>query len=353
MMDKNSDSQCIGIVGAGSIGLAWAVVFATGGYRVRLFDPDRHRLEVARQELSDRVTDLNKCGLIDVDLNDILASVSMETDIEKNVIDVVHVQECIPEIKEEKEKLFSLLGEMVPAHVPIASSTSFLPMSTLAATIKNRERYLVIHPGNAPYLLRIAEIVPAPFTSDDAIRTSVELMVSVGMNPIVLRKETTGFVFNRLQGALLNEAYSLVQDGVVSAEDIDTIVKDLEAKGEKVQRDAFGHVKLDFINPGEWYAERFTELLRAEKTLVQKSGYFARSAAPNERDLDLITRSANLAAECGVNGKGGVVGLDQDNKDKLTLIDFSRIKGGKPFDINEIWFGDMLREIGQPEGKKL
>ena len=89
MMDKNSDSQCIGIVGAGSIGLAWAVVFATGGYRVRLFDPDRHRLEVARQELSDRVTDLNKCGLIDVDLNDILASVSMETDIEKNVIDVV------------------------------------------------------------------------------------------------------------------------------------------------------------------------------------------------------------------------------------------------------------------------
>jgi len=134
---------------------------------------------------------------------------------------------------------------------------------------------------------------------------------------------------------------------------IDTIVKDLEAKGEKVQRDAFGHVKLDFINPGEWYAERFTELLRAEKTLVQKSGYFARSAAPNERDLDLITRSANLAAECGVNGKGGVVGLDQDNKDKLTLIDFSRIKGGKPFDINEIWFGDMLREIGQPEGKKL
>ena len=193
---------------------------------MRLFDPDHHRLEVARQELSDRITDLNKCGLINVDLADILTSVSMETDIEKNVIDVVHVQECIPEIKEEKEKLFSLLGEMVPAHVPIASSTSFLPMSTLATTIKNRERYLVIHPGNPPYLLRIAEIVPAPFTSDDAIRTSVELMVSVGMNPIVLKKETTGFVFNRLQGALLNEAYSLVQDGVVSAEDIDTIVKD-------------------------------------------------------------------------------------------------------------------------------
>ena len=226
MIDKNRDSQCIGIVGAGSIGVAWAVVFATGGYRVRLFDPDRHRLEVARQELSDRITDLNKCGLIDVDLTDILDLVSIETNIEENVSDVVHVQECIPEIKEEKEKLFSLLGEMVPAHVPIASSTSFLPISSLATTIKNPERCLVIHPGNPPYLLRIAEIVPAPFTSDDAIRTSVELMASVGMNPIVLRKETKGFVFNRLQGALLNEAYSLVQDGVVSVSDIDTIVKD-------------------------------------------------------------------------------------------------------------------------------
>lgn len=134
---------------------------------------------------------------------------------------------------------------------------------------------------------------------------------------------------------------------------IDTIVVEIEAKGEEVQRDAFGHVKLDFINPGEWYAKRFTELLGAEKTLVQKSGYFARSATPNERDLDLITRSANLAAECGINGKGGVVGLDQDNKDKLSLIDFSRIKGGKPFDINETWFGDMLKEIVQPKGKKL
>lgn len=226
MIDKNRDSQYIGIVGAGSIGLAWAVVFTTGGYRVRLFDPDRHRLEVARQEFCDRITDLNQCGLINVDLTDILASVSMETDIGKNITDVVHVQECIPEIKEEKEKLFSLLGELVPEHVPIASSTSFLPMSTLATTIKNRERCLVIHPGNPPYLLRIAEIVPAPFTSDDAIRTSAELMVSVGMNPIILRKETKGFVFNRLQGALLNEAYSLVQDGVVSVADIDTIVKD-------------------------------------------------------------------------------------------------------------------------------
>ena len=134
---------------------------------------------------------------------------------------------------------------------------------------------------------------------------------------------------------------------------IDTIVVEMEAKGEEVQRDAFGHVKLDFINPGEWYAKRFTELLGAEKTLVQKSGYFARSAAPNERDLDLITRSANLAAECGINGKGGVVGLDQDNKDKLSLIDFSRIKGGKPFDITTPWFEETLKDIGQPKGKKL
>ena len=225
-METNIDSQCIGIVGAGSIGLAWAIVFATGGYRVRLYDPDQHRLEAARQEFSDRVTDLNKYGLINIDLSSVLRLLSTETDLEKNVAGVVHVQECIPEIKEEKKKLFSLLAELIPDHVPIASSTSFLPISTFATKIRNPERCLVIHPGNPPYLLRVAEIVPAPFTSDDAIRASVELMTAVGMTPIVLRKETKGFVFNRLQGALLNEAYSLVQDGVASVEDIDMIVKD-------------------------------------------------------------------------------------------------------------------------------
>jgi pyrophosphate--fructose-6-phosphate 1-phosphotransferase len=134
---------------------------------------------------------------------------------------------------------------------------------------------------------------------------------------------------------------------------VETIVAELEARGETVPRDAFGHVKLDLLNPGEWFARRFAQQLGAEKVLVQKSGYFARSAAPGQRDLELIKRTAGLAAECGLEGRNGVVGLDQEQGDRLNLIDFTRIRGGKPFDINQTWFTDMLAAIGQPRGKPL
>ncbi len=126
---------------------------------------------------------------------------------------------------------------------------------------------------------------------------------------------------------------------------IETIVNEMEAKDEEVPRDAFGHVRLDEINPGLWYAKQFSKKLEAQKVLVQKSGYFARSAAANAKDLDLIKRSATLAAECGLSGQNGVVGLDEDNNDELSLINFDRIKGGKPFNIDQGWFQDMSGEI--------
>ncbi len=126
---------------------------------------------------------------------------------------------------------------------------------------------------------------------------------------------------------------------------IETIVNEMEAKDEEVPRDAFGHVRLDEINPGLWYAKQFSNRLEAQKVLVQKSGYFARSAAANPRDLTLIKRSATLAAECGLSGQNGVVGLDEDNNDELSLINFDRIKGGKPFNTDQSWFQDMLQEI--------
>ena len=128
---------------------------------------------------------------------------------------------------------------------------------------------------------------------------------------------------------------------------IETIVREKEAKGEMVDRDAFGHVKLDLINPGIWFAEMFGERLKADKILVQKSGYFARSAAPNEEDLALIKRSASMASESALNGDNGVVGLDMDRDGELSLIDFDRIKGGKSFDVTADWFNAMLADTGQ------
>ena len=128
---------------------------------------------------------------------------------------------------------------------------------------------------------------------------------------------------------------------------LDTITREMESNGELIPRDAFGHVKLDEINPGQWFAKRFSSALNAEKTLVQKSGYFARSAKSNDRDLNLIKDSAKLAVDFALIQKSGVIGKDMDENDDLVLIDFSRIKGGKPFDHSLSWFKEILLDIGQ------
>jgi len=128
---------------------------------------------------------------------------------------------------------------------------------------------------------------------------------------------------------------------------LETIVREMKNNGETIPEDAFGHIRLDEINPGRWFAKQFSGALNAEKTLVQKSGYFARSAKPNKIDLELIQNSAELAAEVALGQRSGVIGKDMDNDNKLGLINFNRIKGGKPFDYKTDWYNDMLNEIGQ------
>lgn len=134
---------------------------------------------------------------------------------------------------------------------------------------------------------------------------------------------------------------------------VETIVAEMEAKGQDVPRDAFGHVKLDAVNPGKWFGEQFAEMIGAEKTLIQKSGYFARASAANAEDIRLIKSCADLAVECAFRGEAGVIGHDDDQNFVLRAIEFPRIKGGKPFDINTGWFTECLAEIGQTKGKKL
>ena len=134
---------------------------------------------------------------------------------------------------------------------------------------------------------------------------------------------------------------------------LDAIIREKEAAGEEVQYDAFGHPRLDTLNPGKWFAEQLKDKLDADKVLVQKSGYFARSAAPNQQDLTLIKESAAAAAGYALEGQSGVAGLDEDAGDEMSCIAFPRIKGGKPFDIDEPWFGELLEAIGQPKGKRV
>jgi pyrophosphate--fructose-6-phosphate 1-phosphotransferase len=132
---------------------------------------------------------------------------------------------------------------------------------------------------------------------------------------------------------------------------LETILAELERSGEDVPRDPFGHVKMDKINPGSWFASKFAERLDAQKVMVQKSGYFSRAAAPNDRDRELIRSMTDLAVESALRGEPGVIGQDEERGDELRAIEFERIKGGKAFDIKASWFSDLLDGIGQPDAQ--
>ncbi len=125
------------------------------------------------------------------------------------------------------------------------------------------------------------------------------------------------------------------------------IIKEIEESGGEVARDPFGHVRLDEINPGAWFAKQFAERLGAEKVMVQKSGYFSRSAKANTQDLRLIKSMTDYAVECALRGEAGVIGHDEEAGGRLRAIEFPRIAGHKPFDTTTPWYTEMIKEIGQ------
>ncbi len=131
---------------------------------------------------------------------------------------------------------------------------------------------------------------------------------------------------------------------------VDAIIAEKEAAGEEIVRDAFGHVQLDFINPGQYFAKQFKEMIGAEKVLVQKSGYYSRAAKANAKDLNLIKSCTDKAVESALAGESGLIGHDENDRDILRACEFERVAGGKPFDTNEGWFDELLASIGQPKG---
>jgi L-gulonate 3-dehydrogenase len=217
-------SQAVTVVGAGSIGVAWAIVFARAGHRVALYDVDAGRVAAAPSEVESRLAELAGFGLVEEGVAEVLDRVTVTADLGEALGGTAYVQECVVESLEVKQELFAELDRRTGPDVVLASSTSMIPCSRFADGLPGRARCLVVHPGNPPYLLPIAELAPAPFTDPATVDRARELLSAAGMVPVLVGKENEGFVFNRLQGALLREAYCLVRDGIASAADVDRVV---------------------------------------------------------------------------------------------------------------------------------
>jgi 3-hydroxyacyl-CoA dehydrogenase len=219
-------NQSIAVVGGGSIGIAWSIVFARAKRPVMLYEPDDARRELAQDDVMRRLRALAAHDLLDESPGDAVARIEPVGNLSAAARGVSYVQECAPENLDLKRSLFQELEEIAAPDAVLASSSSAIPPSLLATAVRDPSRVLVAHPGNPPYLLPVVELVPSPETVATTLDRAHALLESVGMSPVRLHKEVEGFVFNRLQGAVLREAYCLVRDGVVDPRDVDKVMRD-------------------------------------------------------------------------------------------------------------------------------
>jgi L-gulonate 3-dehydrogenase len=215
----------VAIVGAGLIGRAWAQVFARAGWEVRLHDPHRPTLETAPDLIRQGLNELANRGLVD-DPAGAAARVTVADDLASALAGVALVQENGPELVEVKRALFAELDRLAPPDAILASSTSAIVASLFTEGLAGRARCLVAHPVNPPHLVPIVELCGAPWTAPDTVARARAIYESVRQVPVTVHREVEGFVLNRLQGALLAEAFRLVGDGVVSPQDLDKTIKD-------------------------------------------------------------------------------------------------------------------------------
>ena len=216
----------IAVVGAGLIGRAWAISFARAGREVALWDVDAKAPAAARETIAALLPELADNGLITEAPEAILARIRPAATLEAALDGAVHVQENSPEKLEVKRELFARLDALAAPETVLASSTSAILPSAFSLELKGRARVLVAHPINPPYLIPAVEIVPAPWTSPEAVARTAALMRAAGHAPIEMKREIDGFVVNRLQGALLEEAFRLVAEGYARPDDVDAALKE-------------------------------------------------------------------------------------------------------------------------------
>ena len=212
------------VIGAGMVGRAWAIVFARAGREVALYDADPVVVAQAQSLIADGVGHLADAGLIDETPEAVAARVRPAETIALALDGAVYAQENAPENLALKREVFSAMDDAAAPDAVLASSTSGIRASLFSEHLKGRHRCLVAHPVNPPSVVPLVELAPAPWTDPEALAKARALMIAVGQEPITVLREIDGFILNRLQGALLNEAMRLVADGYVTTEDLDKTV---------------------------------------------------------------------------------------------------------------------------------
>jgi L-gulonate 3-dehydrogenase len=219
-------NERIGIVGAGLIGRAWAIVFARAGCRVAIYDGVPEALAECRSLLHKNLGDLAQHGLISETPDAVMARITPVSTLAAALQDAALVQENVRETLEVKQAIFAEMDSLAAPATILASSTSWIPASAFSSGLAGRGRIMVAHPVNPPYLVPLVELAPAPWTTPETIERARDLFLRAGQSPVLLKKEITGFLLNRIQGAVLNEALNLYAGGYASVEDIDKIMKD-------------------------------------------------------------------------------------------------------------------------------
>ncbi|WP_158930597.1 3-hydroxyacyl-CoA dehydrogenase [Acidisphaera sp. S103] len=215
----------VAVVGAGLIGRAWAIVFARAGFSVTLWDQFSQQTTQALTFIADRLPELRAAGLLADEPDTVIARIKPMASLWEAVRDAAYVQECGPERTEVKTGVFTELERNAKPDAVLASSSSGIPASAFTAHLQTRNRCLIAHPVNPPYLVPLVEICPAPWTDAAVTESTRAIMVQAGQVPATVKKEVDGFALNRLQGALLAEAFRLVADDVISPGDLDALVK--------------------------------------------------------------------------------------------------------------------------------
>jgi 3-hydroxyacyl-CoA dehydrogenase len=217
----------VSVIGCGVVGSSWSLVFARAGLRVSVFDPSRSSVDRAMERVMKSAAELESLGLLrGRTAEQIFALLTPTASLEEALQEADYIQESAPERIETKRDLYKKLGSIAKKDAVLASSTSGFPASMFSQDVEGHERVIVAHPIHPPHLVPLVEIVPSPWTSRSVVERTEGLMKMVGQVPIVLRREINGFIVNRLQSAVLSEAFRLVEDGVCSVKDVDAAMAD-------------------------------------------------------------------------------------------------------------------------------